>query len=148
MVEGVPPFPHVMESLKKAVEYADIVVVSATPSEALAREWKEHNIAEFTQVIAGQEMGSKKEIIECATKGNYEASNIIMIGDAPGDMKAAKANNALFFPVNPGDEAQSWKRFFNEALDKFINGEYAGKYEEELIAKFDTYLPELPPWKR
>lgn len=33
-----------------------------------------------------------------------------MIGDAPGDLKAARGNGALFFPVNPGDEEESWKR--------------------------------------
>jgi hypothetical protein len=70
----------------------------------------------------------------------------MMIGDAPGDMKAAKANNALFYPVNPGDEAASWKRFHDEAFDKFINGEYAGQYEQKLIDKFNEYLPEKPRW--
>jgi hypothetical protein len=63
-------------------------------------------------------------------------------------MKAAKANNALFYPVNPGDEAKSWKRFHDEALDKFLNNEYAGAYEQKVITEFDAYLPELPPWQR
>ena len=38
-----------------------------------------------------------------------------MIGDAPGDMKAARANGALFFPINPGHEDESWERFYDEA---------------------------------
>jgi hypothetical protein len=71
-----------------------------------------------------------------------------MIGDAPGDMEAARANDALFYPVNPGNEIESWKRFGDEAFNKFINGEYAGRYEEKLIAEFDSYLPELPPWQQ
>jgi hypothetical protein len=54
----------------------------------------------------------------------------------------------LFYPVNPGDEIESWKRFGDEAFDKFVNGEYAGQYEEKLIAEFDSYLPELPPWQQ
>ena len=70
-----------------------------------------------------------------------------MIGDAPGDMKAARANNALFYPINPGDEDISWERFYNEAFDKFINGTYAGDYEKSLIDEFDKYLPSIPPWK-
>ena len=40
------------------------------------------------------------------------------------------------------------ERFFREACDRFLSGTYAGAYEAELIREFDTYLPELPPWKR
>jgi len=63
-------------------------------------------------------------------------------------MKAAKANNALFYPVNPGNEEKSWQRFHDEALDKFINAKYAGSYEDKVIAEFDEYLPETPPWQK
>lgn len=146
IVKDIPPFPYVKESLEKISLKADVIVVSATPDEALKREWQEHNIAKYVQVIAGQEMGTKKEHLEYAAKGRYKENHIMMIGDAPGDMKAAKANNALFYPVNPGDEAASWKRFHDEAFDKFINGEYAGQYEQKLIDKFNEYLPEKPRW--
>jgi phosphoglycolate phosphatase-like HAD superfamily hydrolase len=146
IVEGVPPFPFVRESLAKAGPLADILVVSATPGEALKREWEEHNIAQYAAIIAGQEMGTKKEIIELASKGRYLPDCVLMVGDAPGDLKAAKGNNALFYPINPGDEAASWKRFYEEAFDKFFKREYAGEYEAKLIAEFDTYLPETPPW--
>ena len=71
-----------------------------------------------------------------------------MIGDASGDMQAAKANEALFYPINPDDEVASWKRFLDEAFEKFISDEYSGQYEEKLIAEFDSYLPELPPWQK
>ena len=71
-----------------------------------------------------------------------------MIGDAPGDMKAAKANNALFYPINPGNEETSWKRLHDEALDRFFTNQYAGAYEQKLIQEFDKYLPENPPWKK
>jgi len=29
-----------------------------------------------------------------------------------------------------------------------VGGIFAGDYEASLIAEFDKYLPELPPWKR
>jgi len=148
IVKGMPPFPFVRESLEKIAPLADVIVVSATPCEALTREWEEHDIAKYAEVIAGQEMGKKAQHLEYAAKGKYEKNHVLMIGDAPGDMKAAKANDALFYPVNPGGETESWKRFHNEAFDKFINGRYAGEYEERLIAEFDSYLPETPPWEK
>ena len=146
IVKGMPPFPHVRESLEKIRPLADVIVVSATPGEALIREWEEHDIAIYVKIIAGQEMGKKAQHLNYAAKGRYEKNHVLMIGDAPGDMKAARTNDALFYPINPGDEIESWKRFHDEAFDKFINGEYAGKYEQKLIAEFDSYLPELPPW--
>ncbi|MHC4153782.1 MAG: HAD family hydrolase [Planctomycetota bacterium] len=146
IVKDVPPFPYIRESLEKMMPVADIIVVSGTPGEALAREWEEHDIAKYVQVIAGQEMGTKTQHLSYTTKGKYEKNHVIMIGDAPGDMKAAKANDALFYPINPGAETESWKRFHDEAFDKFMNGEYAGGYEQKVIAEFDACLPELPPW--
>jgi len=148
IVRGMPPFPYVRESLEKMQPLADIIVVSATPNEALQREWAEHGIARYAAVIAGQEMGKKAQHLEYATRGRYEKNHVLMIGDAPGDMKAARANDALFYPINPGNEVESWRRFHDEAFEKFINGEYAGEYEEKLIAEFDSYLPERPPWEK
>jgi phosphoglycolate phosphatase-like HAD superfamily hydrolase len=147
IVKDVPPFPYVRESLEKMMPTADLIVVSGTPGEALAREWEEHDIAKYVKVIAGQEMGTKTLHLSYTTKGKYEKNHVLMIGDAPGDMKAAKANDALFYPINPGAETESWNRFHDEAFDKFMNGEYAGGYEQKVIAEFDACLPELPPWE-
>ena len=147
IVRNVPPFPHVRESLQKLKGAADIMVVSATPGEALAREWKEHGIAEYAGMICGQELGKKTEHIQHGAGGRYEPDRILMVGDAPGDMKAAKANSALFFPINPGDEAASWKRFHDEGIDRFLAGSYRGDYEDRLIREFLALLPSAPPWK-
>ena len=148
LVHGVPPFPYVRESLQYLADKADMIVVSATPMEALAREWEEHDIARYVRVIAGQEMGTKAQHLGLAAKGKYAPDHILMIGDAPGDMDAARANDALFYPINPGHEEESWQRFYEEAMHKFLAGEYAGDYEAALIAEFEAVLPEVPPWKK
>jgi len=132
IVENVPPFPFVRESLAKMV----------------AQAWAEHNVDKYVRLICGQEMGTKTEHLRAATNGRYDANKMLMIGDAPGDLKAARANNAKFYPVNPGHEDASWQRFYEESLDKFFAGEYTVEYEQKLIDEFQVYLPELPPWKR
>jgi len=147
MVEGVPPFPYFRECAEQIALNADIICVSATPGEALAREWEEHDIAQYAAVIAGQEMGSKKEHLRLTAAGKYEKNCVLMIGDASGDLAAARANGALFFPVNPGHEEESWERLSREALAKFFNQTYAGDYEAALIAEFEKLLPAKPPWK-
>jgi len=147
IVKGVPPFPLVRESLITLTEKADAIVVSQTPDEALIREWQEHDIDQYVQLIAGQEMGTKTEHLQLAAQGKYPEGHILMIGDAPGDLRAARAIDALFYPINPNHEEASWERFDNEALDKFFAGDFAGKYQEKLLDEFAAYLPETPPWK-
>ncbi|MEE9190838.1 MAG: HAD family hydrolase [Candidatus Neomarinimicrobiota bacterium] len=146
MVHGVPPFPNVRASLSKISDFADIIVCSATPGDALVREWKEHKIDRNVKVIAGQELGSKAEHIKLATAGKYNFQKILMIGDAPGDLIAARANKAKFYPINPGSEEESWREFLSTALERFINGEYNDDYEAQLINNFEQKLPETPPW--
>jgi len=50
--------------------------------------------------------------------------------------------------VNPGEEERSWQRLFEEGLDHFFSGSFAGAYEKTLIEEFEQYLPETPPWNR
>jgi phosphoglycolate phosphatase-like HAD superfamily hydrolase len=148
LVFGITPFPYVKESLEKMKPLADIMVVSQTPYEALKREWEENKIDGYLRMIAGQEHGTKSEHLKYAAKGKYPGNKILMIGDANGDLKAARTNDVLFFPINPGKEEQSWEKLFREGLDRFFSGNYAGKYEDELIAEFETYLPEHPHWEK
>ncbi|MHB1151902.1 MAG: HAD family hydrolase [Eubacteriales bacterium] len=147
LVRGVPPFPYVCECLDKMKLKADVIVVSQTPCAALEREWEEHKIDGYVKVIAGQEMGTKAQCIGFARTHGYDADKVLMIGDAPGDFDAAVKNSALFFPINPGDEDNSWQRLLDEGLEKFFEGSFDGAYEKGLIAEFDSYLPSMPPWK-
>lgn len=146
MVRSVPPFPHVRESLEKLSVHADIVIVSATQTLALEREWGEHDLLRLVTAVKGQESGTKKEII-ASLKDNYAPDHVLMIGDAPGDRDAAHANGALFYPICPDQEAQSWARF-GTCMEAFLNGTYAGEMEEKNIIYFETLLPAEPTWER
>ena len=147
IVYNLPPFPGVRETLQRLQGKSDVIVVSATPDEALIREWAEHEIDAYVALIAGQEMGTKTEHLTITTKDRYPENHVLMLGDSPGDLKAARDVGALFFPVNPGSEDTSWQLFLDEAMDKFFDGQYAGTYEEALIDKFQELLPETPPWQ-
>ena len=146
VVHGVPPFPLVRESLEALSGKADVLVVSATPGEALQREWSEHDLSRHLRIICGQEAGTKKEILQVAK--HYKPHHALMLGDAPGDASAAEANDALFFPILPGEEDSSWKRFLNEGLGRFFAQTFAGEYQETLLDEFRAKLPASPPWKQ
>lgn len=144
IVRNVPPFPYVRECLQKLQAVADMYVVSATPNEALEREWDEHAIAPFVRAICGQEVGTKQEVL--SQTHEYAENHKLMIGDAPGDYKAAKATGCLFFPINPGAEEASWEQLYKEGIDRFLGGTFAGEYQQKLLDEFEKRLPELPPW--
>jgi phosphoglycolate phosphatase-like HAD superfamily hydrolase len=148
LVTDVPPFPFVLESLKTMQGTADVMVVSATPCEALEREWHEHGLRPYVALLAGQEQGSKQEHLALAAAGRYEPARILMVGDALSDWNAARGNGVLFYPVDPGQEEASWQRFFEDALPRFFAGTYAGGYMNEQIERFQKLLPETPPWRR
>jgi phosphoglycolate phosphatase-like HAD superfamily hydrolase len=145
-LRNIPPFSHAKASLEKVSSIADIVIVSQTPLEALDREWREHDLKKYVRAIAGQEHGTKTEQIALAAKGKYADNKILMIGDAKGDLDAARNNEILFYPIIPGKEDASWEHFLNEGLLNFTRGLYAGSYENTLLSEFGKSLPEKPPW--
>ena len=148
IVKGVPPFPKVRECLDKMIAATDLAVVSGTPGAALRREWVEHKIDHYPVLIAGQELGKKAEHLRVMTRDKrYAAGRMLMIGDAPGDRKAARATGMMFYPVNPGHEEDSWERLHDEALGRFFSGTYGGDYEDARVAEFEKLLPSRPPWK-
>lgn len=144
MVSGVPPFPHVRKCLERLADEADMLVVSATPGEALLAEWQEHDLAAFVGAIYGQEFGTKKEMLAVAR--HYATNRTLMVGDAPGDLKAAEVNGSLFYPINPGREDESWQRLLEEGIDRFLGGTFAGEYQQRLLKEFIGLLPERPSW--
>lgn len=147
-VSHVPPFPKVRECLTRMRAHSDIICISQTPGEALLREWKEQGLTPFVALIAAQEQGTKSEQLALAVRGRYAEGRVLVIGDALGDLAAARDNNALFFPILPGEEAASWTRFHEQGYSRFLEGRFAGAFQDELIAEFRRCLPDNPPWRR
>lgn len=147
MVHGIPPFPGVRESLSRLDAGADIAIVSATAREALEREWADNGLMPYVSHVCGQEDGTKKQCI-AQLKPAYQASRILMIGDALGDMEAAHANGVFFYPIRPGQEVESWQEFQDEALERFMTDAYTPEYEAACMERFRACLPDTPPWQR
>ncbi len=142
----VPPFKWALQSLKQIRAESDAIVVSQTPEEALVNEWRKHGIDGYVDFIAGQELGAKEQHLRLATEGKYAPGRILMIGDAQGDLLAAHKAGALFYPIMPNREEESWERFCIEAYARFINNNFDGEYSAALIRAFEAALPDTPPW--
>ncbi|MBT3376133.1 MAG: HAD family hydrolase [Lentisphaerae bacterium] len=142
----IPPFPNSLRALEAMAEGSDVIVVSQTPEEALVREWRTHRIDHLVTVIAGQELGTKTEHLQLATQGRYRGDQVLMIGDALGDLRAAREAGCLFFPILPGKEDGSWVALADDVYPAFLNGTYEGPAQDAAIAAFEDLLPEHPPW--
>ncbi len=144
LVRNVPPFPGVRECLAKLSEVADIVIVSATQHKALEREWAEHDLLQYVTAVKGQEAGNKREII-ASLLPEYPENHVLMVGDAPGDLAAAHANGAMFYPICPEQEVESWAKF-DKNIEAFLAENYKGTIEDENIAYFNQLLTSEVPW--
>jgi hypothetical protein len=100
------------------------------------------------QAIAGKEMGKKSDHIRLLKEaGGYADEQVIMIGDGGGDLKAARANAALFYPTPAGREREAWQHA-GDAFDAFFAGEYQGALEDEKVAEFQDILLAAGPWQQ
>jgi len=144
----IPVFDGVFQSLEKLHAAADLIVVSQTTEDALVREWNHAGLTGFVDVIAGAELGSKTESLETSMRGRYGPEQTVMVGDATGDLDAAREAGCFFFPILPGDEVNSWKELCSAGLARVQNETFAGVYQEELIARFNSILTETPPDER
>lgn len=142
-----PPFQGVEEGLQMIQVHSDAIVISQTQAVALLKDWYRDNLAQYVSVIAGPELGSKVDHFSMAAVDRYKPNAILMMGDAPGDMNAAHAIGCNFYPINPGQEVESWQRFKDEAYTLFLDGGFSPDYQKKLITEFKALLPGTPPWK-
>ncbi len=147
IVRNISPFPAVKEALRALGRFANIVVVSATPNEALVRELTACGIMELVDCVAGQETGTKTDSIRMAMRDRYAPDRVLKIGDAVSDLHAAQANGVLFYPIVPGSENESWKNVTGRIAEAFREGRYAGGMMDGCVETFLSALPEKPPWE-
>ena len=134
------PFSLVDVALKLASEKADVAIVSSANLEAVLDEWKKHNLLDSVNVVLSQNVGSKAFCIAELIKKGYDKNNVIMCGDALGDMQAAESNGVHYFPILVKKEKESWQEFIDNGLNNLINNTYGGKYEEDKKQKFFNNL--------
>lgn len=138
--EAIKPFHGVKEGLQSAQQYADVAIVSSANAEAVQAEWKRYELLEKTDICLTQNEGSKAYCIKKMLEKGYQKNHVLMIGDAPGDKKAAESNGVLYYPILVRQENKSWDIFITEALPKFLEETYEGSYQEQQNQKFEENL--------
>ena len=129
------PFEGVREALEVISQSAQIAIVSSANSEAVNSEWERHGLMPFVSEFFGQERGSKFAAIKEIKSQGFLPENILMIGDAPGDLEAAKNNGVHFYPILYGKEKESWSNLINGVLKEFLVNKYDDSKYQEIYSK-------------
>ena len=138
--ENVKPFPLAREALEFAHGRADVAIVSSANLGAVMEEWTKHGLLPHTDIVLAQNAGSKAACIAALLEKGYDPRNVLMCGDAPGDLAAAEKNGVYFFPILVRHERESWQEFMDVAFDKLLTGYYGGDYQK---AKKDAFVANL-----
>jgi len=149
MVASMPParaFEGALRAIPFLAGLGEVMVLTGAPEAAVKREWTDAGILGYTSEVAGQERGPKSALLAgkaCCLPGG---GRVLVVGDAMGDLDAARGSGAAFFPVIPGREEACWEELADRGLERFIAGERSPS--DRLLGDFLAALPATPPWKK
>ncbi len=122
--EGLMPYEGVKEALTDAYRDAAVVVVSSAAKAGLEKDWAAGGLTPCVDLLMSQEDGSKTAQLQKGMAQCEEGVKALMLGDTDSDGISAHQAGAMFFPIMPGDEVNSWKLFREKILPMFLNGKY------------------------
>ncbi|MGN1002947.1 MAG: HAD family hydrolase [Oscillospiraceae bacterium] len=132
----IRPFAGVGEILEQMHSRAEIAIVSSANPQAVREEWTRFGFMDSVDHVMAQDAGTKADCIRARMAAGYDGAHTLMVGDAPGDARAAAENGAFFYPILAGHEEASWRRLREEALPRLFSGGYGEAYQAALLESF------------
>lgn len=129
-------FSGVQESLVQLKKLGKVFVVSSANKEAVEEEWNDQGLMPYVDDLYCQDRGKKEDVLAMLVGKGYEPNRILMVGDSPGDLAAAKQNATAFFPILVGKEAASWQKLRDSVAQQFASGQFTQADQEELETAF------------
>ncbi len=123
-------FTGVKACIEKASAFADIVILSSANREAVTEEWAKEGLLDHVCFICAQDICSKAEGIRRLLEKGYAKDHVLMLGDAPVDLEAAKKNEVFYYPILVRYENQSWAELKDQDLERFAEGRFAERAKE------------------
>lgn len=118
------PFDNVRDTLEKMHQLGKVYVVSSANRDAVEDEWATHHLTEHVDDMYCQDRGKKATVIANLIKDGAAPESIVMVGDSPGDLDAARVNDCWFYPILVNHEAESWKKLQTEIIQQVADGTY------------------------
>jgi phosphoglycolate phosphatase-like HAD superfamily hydrolase len=112
-------FDNCREALEGVVGRADVLVVSASKTEAVRHDIVEDRMTHIFKALLAQDFLPKPNILQGLVK-LYE--HVLFLGDTQEDVRSAKAAGVPLYRINAGDEAASWAKA-PEVFNRFLQNE-------------------------
>ncbi|MFI3169590.1 MAG: HAD hydrolase-like protein [Faecalibacterium sp.] len=129
-------FPAAKDALHQVKDVVDVVVVSSANAAAVQEEWAYNQMLDLPDLVLTQEHGSKKDCLCQLLALGYTPNQIIMLGDSPGDIIAAKESGVLYYPIPPSQENEAWQVFCERYFPMFLQGHYQEKQMQACEASY------------
>ena len=142
IADSIKPFDGVKEILAEIHRDADIAIVSSANPQAVQDEWTRFGLMEHVDYVMAQDAGTKSDCIAKLLRMGYAKERVLMIGDAPGDQRAAEKNGVLYYPILAGKEKESWQQLRCEGYELYLSERYSGEYQKMLSETFLAALTE------
>ncbi|MCX7818733.1 MAG: HAD hydrolase-like protein [Kiritimatiellae bacterium] len=145
---AVPPFTEAAIALRELRDDAvRRVVVSQAPLDQIRREWSGADLARYVDRLWGSEIGPKPGQLERAMREfGVPPERTLLLGDSAGDLEAARVCGARFYPIVPGREEDSWRRFRVEIWPLWLAGGYGEAEQTAHALELERALPSQPSW--
>jgi len=149
-LSALPPvraFEGAREALKELSARARIVVAGEGRAQDTERDWRKAGLLGSSLglgevAFVGEEGGTIGEIASAAK--SYARGPVLVVGDSPGELEAARSSGTAFFPIRPGKERESWQRLARDFFPAFARGERADVDSAGFLAAFAVD----PGWRR
>ncbi|TWS95369.1 HAD family hydrolase [Streptococcus sp. sy018] len=129
-------FEGAKETLEFLKSKGKVFVVSSANKGAVQEEWENQGLLEFVDDLYCQDRGKKEDVLAQLVQNSSEATSILMIGDSPGDLQAAKQNRVCFYPILVGQETLSWENLNKTYIQYFLNNQWNQDVETDLSNQF------------
>jgi phosphoglycolate phosphatase-like HAD superfamily hydrolase len=148
-LSALPPsraFEGAAEALKAIAGRARIVVAGEGRAQDTERDWRRAGLLGSAiglgeLVFVGEEGGTVLEIAAAAKA--YARGPVLVVGDSPIELEAARSAGTVFYPIRPGRERESWRSLSEEFFPAFARGEKA----EADSAGFLSHFAVAPDWR-
>lgn len=140
IADEICPFDGFGEALRTMHACADIAIVSSANPQAVRDEWTRFGFMDCVDHVMAQDAGTKSACIGRLLSLGYPPAHVLMIGDAPGDARAARDNGVWYYPILAGKEANSWQRLREEAFPRLMENRFDEAYQQQLVEAFERNL--------
>jgi phosphoglycolate phosphatase-like HAD superfamily hydrolase len=111
-------FDHCRATLEALVKRADIIVVSASKTEAVRQDVVREKMTHLFAALCAQDFLPKKGILAGLAE-RYE--RVLFLGDTQHDVEAGEATGVPVYLVRTGDEAASWAAAL-PVIEQYLSG--------------------------